>query len=120
MRIRINPGLDGIRVPSNGLRALEWVDLLRMMGHIARRFLISGSVQGVGFRYFAQRAARQNGVTGWVRNLSDGSVEVHANGTESQLQQLEAVLREGPPNAEVRYFESIEATLSKAANFSIR
>ena len=47
----------------------------------ARRFVISGRVQGVGFRAFAQHAARAIGVTGWAQNLDNGDVEVHANGT---------------------------------------
>lgn len=85
-----------------------------------RRYLISGSVQGVGFRYFVGRTARELGVTGWARNLADGRVEVHANGTEHQLNQLEGLLREGPPRAEVRAFDSMEAAVSSAAGFQIR
>jgi acylphosphatase len=67
----------------------------------ARRFLISGRVQGVGFRYFAQRSAREVGVSGWARNLDDGRVEVHANGTPAQLEDFESRLRLGlvPPTS---------------------
>ena len=47
-----------------------------MPSHLARKFYISGQVQGVGYRYFAQRAARELGLRGWARNLDDGRVEV--------------------------------------------
>jgi len=86
----------------------------------ARRFLISGRVQGVGFRYFAERAAREAGVTGWARNLDDGRVEVHANGTSAQLDEFESCLRTGPPRADVRGFEVMEASPTDAPGFYIR
>jgi acylphosphatase len=86
----------------------------------ARRYGISGRVQGVGYRYFAQRAAREIGVTGWARNLDDGSVEVHANGTMTQLENLESRLRRGPRSADVRSVEVIEAVLIEATEFYIR
>jgi acylphosphatase len=87
---------------------------------IARRYVISGRVQGVGFRAFVERAARQIGVTGWTRNLDDGRVEVHANGTHRQLDELEAQLRQGPPHAEVRTFEVVPAGVSDSGRFAIR
>ena len=83
----------------------------------AKRFLISGRVQGVGFRYFAVRAARDLGVTGWARNRSDGRVEVHANGSLSQLSDFEARLRMGPPHADVRAFESLESSPDDSRSF---
>ena len=86
----------------------------------ARRYLISGQVQGVGFRYFAERAARAAGVTGWVRNLDDGRVEVQANGTPAQLNALESRLRTGPPRADVRGFEVAETAPTDAQSFYIR
>ena len=86
----------------------------------ARRYLISGRVQGVGFRYFAERAARAAGVTGWVRNLADGRVEVYANGTPEQLNQLESRLRTGPSRADVRGFEVMDAAPEDAQSFYIR
>jgi acylphosphatase len=86
----------------------------------ARRFLISGRVQGVGFRYFAERAAKEAGVTGWARNLDDGSVEVHANGSEKQLDELESRLRTGPRQADVRGFEAMDASVTDASSFYIR
>jgi acylphosphatase len=68
----------------------------------ARKFWISGQVQGVGYRYFAVRAARELGLKGWVRNLSDGRVEAYAAGPAHLLEDFEARLRKGPMSGEVR------------------
>jgi acylphosphatase len=62
---------------------------------------LSGLVQGVGFRWFVREKARRLGLSGWVRNLPDGSVEVLASGEESQLELLKEQLRVGPPGAVV-------------------
>lgn len=67
----------------------------------AKKYLISGRVQGVGFRFFAEREANRLGLRGYVRNLSDGSVEVYAAGTPDALRALGARLTEGPRAAEV-------------------
>jgi acylphosphatase len=64
-------------------------------------YRVTGRVQGVGFRWWTRSLAVRLGVTGTVRNLSDGTVAVHARGTDDQLRQLEAHLREGPPGARV-------------------
>jgi acylphosphatase len=77
-------------------------------------------VQGVGYRYFAERSAHQTGVTGWARNLDDGRVEVHANGTPDQLEDFEARLRMGPRFADVRSVESSEAAVLELSGFHIR
>ena len=69
---------------------------------LARKYYISGQVQGVGYRYFAQRVARDLRVRGWARNLDDGRVEVLAVGTPHQLEDFEGELRVGPPRADVR------------------
>jgi acylphosphatase len=68
---------------------------------VARRYLVSGRVQGVGFRYFTQDIAAREGLTGRVRNLPDGSVEVVAEGDSDSLQRLEAALWRGPSHARV-------------------
>jgi acylphosphatase len=68
---------------------------------VARRFVISGRVQGVGFRYFAQNAAAREGVTGWVQNLPDGRVEAFVEGDEDAVTRVERALRSGPPGARV-------------------
>ena len=66
---------------------------------IKKRFRIYGHVQGGGFRYFTWQYALKIGVTGFVRNLADGSVEVIAVGSESQIEDLDAWLQEGPRTA---------------------
>ena len=91
-----------------------------MEQHAARRFVISGHVQGVGYRAFARQAARTLGATGWARNLANGDVEVHANGTPSQLDDLESRLRQGPLWGEVREVTSTEAAVSGDSAFEIR
>ena len=68
---------------------------------IARRFLIQGTVQGVGFRYFVIHCAGRLGLKGWTRNLPDGRVEVVAQGDEAAVGRLAADLEEGPPAARV-------------------
>lgn len=64
--------------------------------------IVSGRVQGVGFRYHVLDAVRGLALHGFVRNLSDGRVEVIAEGEETVLKQLEAILWQGPPHADVR------------------
>lgn len=75
----------------------------------ARRFLVRGRVQGVGFRWFVEREAHILGIAGWVRNKSDGSVEVLAIGTRDQLLGLRSRLRQGPRAARVDDVEEAEA-----------
>ncbi|MGH9361621.1 MAG: acylphosphatase [Thermoanaerobaculia bacterium] len=72
---------------------------------MTRRYLVSGYVQGVGFRWFVRRVAQEQGLTGWVRNLRDGRVEAEADGTPEALAQFERRLREGPAGAAVRSVE---------------
>jgi acylphosphatase len=75
----------------------------------ARRFLVRGRVQGVGFRWFVEREAHILGIAGWVRNNADGSVEVLAIGSHDQLLGLRSRLREGPRAARVDDVEEAEA-----------
>ncbi len=75
----------------------------------ARRFLVRGRVQGVGFRWFVEREAHILGVAGWVRNNADGSVEVLAQGTRDQLSGLRSRLRQGPRAARVDGVEESES-----------
>ena len=70
-------------------------------GNLRLRAIVTGRVQGVGYRYFVQRVAVPLGLVGNVRNLSDGSVEVIASGTRSSLEQLIRQLREGPSASRV-------------------
>ena len=87
----------------------------------ARRFYISGRVQGVGYRFFACHAAERQGVAGYARNLRDGRVEVYAIGSEAQLVALLAELRRGPRHAAVEEVGEAEAELLPqfASHFSI-
>ena len=75
----------------------------------ARRFLVRGRVQGVGFRWFVEREAHLLQIAGWVRNNHDGSVEVLAMGTREQLAGLRSRLQEGPRAARVDDVEESEA-----------
>jgi acylphosphatase len=73
-----------------------------------RRFVVRGRVQGVGYRWFVEREAHILGITGWVRNNSDSSVEVLAMGTTEQLSALHSKLRQGPRAARVDAVEESE------------
>src|SRR5437764_13973032 len=77
----------------------------------ARRFIVRGRVQGVGFRWFVEREAHILGVAGWVRNNADGSVEVLAMGSSEQLSELRSRLRSGPRAARVDDVEEQESKL---------
>ena len=75
----------------------------------ARRFLVRGRVQGVGFRWFVEREAHLLGIAGWVRNNMDGSVEVLAMGSRDQVLGLKSRLQQGPRAARVDVVEEAEA-----------
>jgi acylphosphatase len=86
----------------------------------ARRFVVRGRVQGVGFRWFVEREAHMLGIAGWVRNKADGSVEVLAQGSAAQLAGLRSRLREGPRAARVDDVEEVEAkTTAGLSSFRI-
>jgi acylphosphatase len=74
-----------------------------------RKFFVRGRVQGVGFRWFVEREAKTLGISGWVRNNSDGSVEVLASGTQEQLSGLRSRLQQGPRASRVDNVEEAEA-----------
>lgn len=74
---------------------------------IQRGYVISGRVQGVGFRHWTTRSARELGLRGTVRNRADGRVELHAAGPEEELEVLEERLEEGPRAARVRDVEPV-------------
>ncbi|PYX00952.1 MAG: acylphosphatase [Acidobacteria bacterium] len=76
---------------------------------LARRFIVRGRVQGVGFRWFVEREAHVLGISGWVRNNSDGSVEVLGQGSRDQLLGLRLRLRQGPRAARVDDVEEFES-----------
>ena len=77
----------------------------------AKRFFVSGRVQGVGYRYFAMNAAEQLNVTGYAKNLADGRVEIYAIGSSDQLRDFARELRRGPTFAAVVDICEAEAEL---------
>lgn len=86
-----------------------------------RGLLLTGRVQGVGFRWFTARLAGGLGLRGAVRNRSDGSVEVHAEGPAGVLDRFEERLREGPPGARVEGVRRIRSSLPvPEGEFTIR
>jgi acylphosphatase len=88
---------------------------------VARRFLISGRVQGVGFRYFVEARAHAEGVHGFVRNLADGRVEALVEGDRESVDRVEAALHRGPSGADVEEVMVEEAApTGRATGFSIR
>ncbi len=91
-----------------------------MKAAVARRWLVRGRVQGVGFRWFVQREATALGLCGWVRNLDDGRVEVFSQGDSAVLDALQGRLWQGPRWAEVRDVEPIEVpAVSRTHSFQI-
>jgi len=72
---------------------------------VARKFIISGLVQGVGFRFFAQRAAARHQVRGYVRNLADGRVESLAEGDAQSVENFKHDLTAGPSYSNVEHLE---------------
>ena len=72
--------------------------------------VVRGVVQGVGFRWFVRERARRLGLSGWVRNLRDGGVEVLASGDAGQLELLRGELRRGPNGAAVEAVEDVGAS----------
>jgi acylphosphatase len=88
--------------------------------NLCRRFLVTGRVQGVFYRASAQDVAHRLGLTGWVRNCADGTVELMACGEEVKLQELEHWLRQGPPHAKVELVMVEECAVQSFAGFSVR
>jgi acylphosphatase len=74
---------------------------------LGRHYLVTGRVQGVGFRYFTRTEALREGLHGWVRNAADGGVEISAEGDREALDRFERALRRGPLSARV---EDVEVT----------
>lgn len=85
----------------------------------ARRYLVSGQVQGVGYRFFVERVAAELRVTGYTRNLADGRVEVYAVGAPEKLAELAGYLWHGPRWSHVRGVEEQEAPVERYTDFRI-
>ena len=69
------------------------------------RIIVTGRVQGVGFRYFTVRCANDLGLCGWVRNLPDGSVETAIQGQDEKIEEMIGLLKQGPGAANVSGLE---------------
>jgi len=81
---------------------------------------VSGNVQGVGFRYYTRKVARELGVKGFVRNLPDGRVQIYAVGDEITLDKFMSAINRGPPMAIVRRVEVKNAKVEDVDDFEVR
>jgi acylphosphatase len=90
------------------------------MAEIARHVRVSGRVQGVFYRAWAQGQARELGVSGWIRNCPDGSVEAHLGGEEDCVDRMIKRMRQGPSNAQVDDLEVEEAEAEDLGRFELR
>lgn len=86
---------------------------------VTRHLLIVGRVQGVGFRFYTERKARELGLTGWVRNRRDGSVEAVVQGAPEAVETMTAWARRGPPSAVVAEVRVSEAS-GEFTEFEVR
>jgi acylphosphatase len=88
---------------------------------VGRHYRVEGRVQGVGFRYFVERAARQEGLSGHVRNLAEGAVEVEVEGEAEAVERFERQLRLGPPMSRVDHVEvTLQPPGGRVTGFRIR
>ena len=87
---------------------------------IARRVRVTGRVQGVFFHAWTRDEARSLGVSGWVSNCSDGSVEAHVEGEEAGVDELIGRLRDGPPHARVDHVDVSAAAVEGVKTFDVR
>lgn len=87
---------------------------------IRRRAIVTGGVQGVGFRWSARQTAQHLGVTGWARNRPDGSVEAEIEGPPERVDEMLAWLRTGPPGASVDNVTVTDAEPTGDTAFRIR
>ncbi len=90
------------------------------MSTVARRVVVRGVVQGVGFRYHTLDRARLCGLVGWVRNLPDGTVEAWVQGDEARVAEMLDWLRHGPRSARVERIDVDDAALDELTTFEIR
>lgn len=86
----------------------------------AQHLIVSGRVQGVGFRYFAQATALEYGITGWVRNLNDGTVELQIEGEAERLESYKRALYDGNRFVGVERIEAEDTTVESFRKFDIR
>jgi acylphosphatase len=90
------------------------------MAEVARHVRVIGRVQGVFYRAWAQGHARELGVSGWIRNCPDGSVEAHLGGEETAVDRMVERMRQGPSNAQVEEVVVEEAPIENLGRFELR
>jgi acylphosphatase len=90
------------------------------MSDSAVRLIVSGRVQGVGFRWATRTEAERVGARGWVRNRPDGTVEIHLEGTDEAVAHMRRWAVAGPPGARVESVEELEVGAEGARSFEIR
>jgi len=90
------------------------------MPEICRHVLVSGRVQGVGFRWYARETAERLGLGGWVKNLTDGRVELWLEGRDQAVEAMLVWLERGPPAAHVKNLEVVERASEGLRTFSVR
>ena len=86
----------------------------------ARHIIVHGRVQGVFYRDWTVATARESGLVGWVRNLSDGTVEAHLEGDKAAIDHMISAMRQGPPQAAPTRIEQQEAQICKFPTFDRR
>jgi acylphosphatase len=88
---------------------------------VSRRFVVGGRVQGVGFRYYTDAAAQREGLSGYVRNRHDGTVEAEVEGEADAVERFELAIRRGPPASRIDSFEVTELVPSgRVTGFRVR
>jgi acylphosphatase len=90
------------------------------MADVARFVRVTGQVQGVFYRAWTQAQARELGISGWVRNCADGSVEAHVQGEDQAVDRMIERMRKGPANARVDDIDVEAAALEKGGRFELR
>ena len=92
------------------------------MDTISKHLIIYGKVQGVGFRYFTYKTAKELNLNGWVKNLHDGTVETVFTGNAENVFKMKEKLKDGPPRATVQDIQEMELTTDTDSfqDFSIR
>ena len=90
------------------------------MGDLTKHYLISGRVQGVGFRVFVARTAGELSLKGWVRNLQDGRVEAIAHGPKEMIEVFEYRLKQGPPSGKVDVIAIEDVVGGNYKDFEVR
>jgi acylphosphatase len=90
------------------------------MAEIARHVRVTGQVQGVFYRAWAQGQARELAVSGWIRNCPDGAVEAHLQGEQEAVERMIARMRNGPSNARVDDVDVEQAASEPMGRFELR